>query len=153
MDREEILESIKGARRAHQKWLQEAYKLVTSQTIDQSELPVKHTECAFGKWLHSDGIKLIQIDSRDALEEINIKHQMLHIEYKKIYDIFFHEEEEQSFFGKLLHLKPTISDDEKALALHHYKMLEAISNNLLELIEKLERRISNLPRSSFDLFN
>jgi hypothetical protein len=153
MDREEILESIKAARRAHQKWVQEAYKLVTSHKISEGELPVKYTECTFGKWLHSDGALLVRLDSKEALEEINIKHQMLHIEYKKIYEIFFHEEEEQSFLGKLLHLKPSISEEENAVALHYYKILEAISDNLLELMESLEKRIAALPRNVFDAIN
>lgn len=152
MDREEIIENIKGARRAHQKWLLEAHALVSSNEVDEGEVPIKHTDCRFGKWLHAEGLNLMKLDSKEALEEINTKHQLLHIEYKKIYDIYFNGKS-HSFFKKMLHLNTSISDDERQLAIQHYKKLDIISKDLMALMEALERRINSLPRTAFDVFN
>ena len=149
MERMEVLDQLKAARRAHQKWLQNAHSLINNMVVKENDVPVKYTNCSFGIWLYSDAQKLRQLEGIDYLDAITTEHQKLHEEYQKIYNIYF-AQDNRSFFGKLFNSKPIIFHDDQQLAKKSYLTLKVISENLLNLIELLERRITTLPRSAFD---
>ena len=152
MDRTEMLDHLKSARRAHVKWLQSAGTLISGRSIEKNEVPVEYTACNFGRWLYSDGQKLAKLDGIDYLEDITKKHQELHEEYRKIYNIYFGQDN-RSFLGKLFNSKPKIYYSDQQLAQKHYQKLRDISGDLLSLIELLEKRIGLLPRAVFDAIN
>ena len=149
MDRNEMLDHLKGARRAHLKWVQSAEALISELPVDNNDVPVEYTACNFGRWLYSDGQKLAKLDGIKYLEEIAIKHQELHEEYRKIYNIYFGQDN-RSFLGKLFNSKPKINNYDQQLAKKHYQKLKNISEDLLTLIELLEKHIAVLPRAAFD---
>jgi hypothetical protein len=152
MDRNDILEHIKGAKRAHQKWVESAHALISDISVEQNDIPVEHTKCNFGRWFYSEGIKLAQLDKIDNIEQIEEKHKQLHEEYRKIYNIYF-AQDNRSFFGKLFNAKPIIYYDDKQLAKRSYENLQEISQELLSLLELLEKHITLLPRSELDTIN
>lgn len=149
MDRNDILEHIKGARRAHQKWVESANAIVCDLAADTNDTPVDHTKCNFGRWFYSEGIKLAKLDKLDYIDQIDKKHQQLHTEYKKIYNIYF-AQDNRSFFGKLFNTKPIIFYDDKQRAKRSCQELREISEELLNLLELLEKHIALLPRAELD---
>jgi hypothetical protein len=152
VDRADILDHIKSARHAHQKWVESARALVSDITVEKNDIPVKHTECHFGRWFYSEGVKLAQLDKLNYIEQIDKKHQELHEEYKKIYNIYF-AHDDRSFFGKLFNTKPTIFYSDEQLAKRSFQNLQEISKDLLNLLELLEKHIALLPRAALDAIN
>lgn len=149
MDKHEVLEHLRNAKKAHLKWLQRAKALISDIPVEQDAIPVDYTECMFGQWFYSDGQELALMPGMDCITEIGTKHQELHDEYIKIFKIYFGDTH-KSFFSKLFKLRKKLTDAEQDVARRYYDNLKYISDELLKHIEKLERRISALPQSSFD---
>ena len=149
MDKNEVLDHLRAAKKAHLKWLQRAKALISDIPVEKDAIPVDYTECMFGQWFYSDGQKIAMMAGMDCISEIGIKHQELHDEYIKIFKIYFGNAN-KSFFSKLFNLRKHVSTAEQEIAREYYDNLKKISDELLKQIEKLERRISALQQSAFD---
>ena len=148
MDKNGLLEHLRNAKKAHLKWLQRAKALISNIPVEKDAIPVDYTECMFGQWFYSEGQEVALMPGMDCVAQIGLKHQELHDEYLKIFKIYFGEAN-KSFFSKLFNLKKKISESEQEIARQYYDNLKLISDDLLKLIEKLERRISALPENAF----
>jgi len=74
---------------AHLIWLTNLAKHI--ETKDKSKFPeLNHTLCAFGKWLHGDGKRTIQNNSK--YKNLYAIHEKLHYYAQHIYDIIEDEE-------------------------------------------------------------
>ena len=149
MDKNNILDHLRDAKKSHLKWLQRAKALISNLPVDQDAIPIDFTECMFGRWFYSDGQKIAMLSGIDCIPEIGLKHQTLHDEYIKIFKIYFGDAN-KSFFSKLFNLKKYISEAEQEIAREYYNNLKLISDDLLNDIEKLEKYIYSLPQSSFN---
>lgn len=149
MDKNEILDHLRNAKKAHLKWLQRAKALISNIPVEKDAIPLDYTECMFGQWFYSDGQEIAMMPGMDCIGQIGTKHQELHDEYMKIFQIYFGETN-KSFFSKLFNLRKKVSEAEQDTARQYYENLKNISDELLKHIEKLERRISALPPSAFD---
>ena len=148
MDKQEALDHLRNAKKSHLKWLQRAQALISNFPIEKDAIPIDYTECKFGQWFYSDAQHIALMPGMDCISDIGKKHQSLHEEYIKIFAIYFGEHN-KSFFSKLFNLRKHVSPTEQEIAKGHYENLKLISDELLTYIEKLERRISALPQSSF----
>ena len=149
MDKNEVLDHLRNAKKAHLKWIQRAKALISNIPVEKDAIPMDYTECMFGQWFYSDGQEIALMPGMDCISQIGTKHQELHDEYIKIFKIYFGDAN-KSFFSKLFNLKKKVSETEQDIARQYYENLKHISDELLKHIEKLERRISALPQSAFD---
>jgi GTP-dependent phosphoenolpyruvate carboxykinase len=64
----------------------------------------------------------------------------LHEQYLKIFSIYF-SSKKQGFFAKLLKTKKKVSTSEQKIAEDYYQKIENISQELINELDILERRI------------
>lgn len=149
MQKNEVLEHLRNAKVAHLKWVQRGKTLVSNIPVEKDAIPMDYTACMFGQWFYSDGQRIAMMAGMDCIGEIGKKHQELHDEYVKIFKIYFGDAH-KSFFSKLFNLKKHVSEAEQDIAKEYYNTLKEISEELLKLIDKLERRVSALPQTAFE---
>jgi len=148
MNKEETIEQLHSAKKAHIKWVQRAKALIEGIPVEKDAIPVDCTECKFGQWFYGEGQKLNAMPGMDILKEIETLHFNLHDVYMKIFKVYFGEVN-RSFFSKIFSVKNKISESDKEIAKDYYQQLLIISNQLLETIDRLERRLLAIPASSF----
>jgi hypothetical protein len=144
MEKEHVLEHLRAAKTAHIKWVQKAKLLINGLDIDEGVIPVDSTECKFGKWFYSDGQVLNALSNNplECMQQIESLHFNLHDIYLKIFTIYFSEEKKAGFFAKLFGMKrKEPSPSELELARGYYNEMEVISKDLLDEINRLERRL------------
>ena len=144
MQKSEVLDHLRAAKTAHIKWVQRAKLLINGFEIPKEAIPVDSTECKFGQWFYSDAQKLNALSNNplECMTQIETLHFKLHDIYLQIYKIYF--KENRSIFAKIF--KPNnISDLEYEKAERLYDEMENISKQLLEEINRLERRLIAIP--------
>jgi hypothetical protein len=149
MDKAVTLQLLGEAKKAHIKWVQRAKLLIEGLPIDEGAIPLSSTDCVFGLWFYGEGQKLNALGNMTCLSEIEKAHFVLHDQYMKIFKIYF-ADNDRSFFSKIFSSKKKISDQEKDMAKEHFSKLQASSEEVLNHITKLERRLYAIPQSSFD---
>jgi len=143
MEKEEVVTHLRAAKAAHIKWVQKAKLLINGLHIEESAIPIDSTECKFGKWFYSDGQLLNSLANNpaEAMSSIETLHFKLHDEYLQIFNVYFNREK-GGFFSKLFGLKrKSVTDLEAKVAKEHYDIMENISRELLDEINRLERRL------------
>ena len=151
MKKEDILEHLRAAKTAHIKWVQRAKLLINGVNIEKESIPVDYTECKFGKWFYSDAQMLNALSNNplECMETIEKLHSKLHDTYLKIFNIYFNKPE--GLFAKIFNLKKKkITQQEHEFAQEYYNQLENISHELLNEINRLERRIVATPQEKLD---
>jgi len=147
MDKEHILGHLRAAKTAHIKWVQKAKLLINGVDIKEDSIPVDSTECKFGKWFYGDAQILNALSNNpvECMQKIERLHFQLHDIYLKIFTIYF-SKEKGGFFSKLFGKKKSISDQDIISAKRHYDDLEKVSVELLDEINRLERRLVAVPQ-------
>ena len=143
MEKEEVVSHLRAAKAAHIKWVQKAKLLINGLDIEEGAIPIDSTECKFGKWFYGDGQLLNSLSNNpaEAMVSIETLHFKLHDEYLQIFNIYFNKEK-GGFFSRMFGLKrKNISGLEIKVAKEHYEKMEKISRELLEEINRLERRL------------
>jgi hypothetical protein len=143
MNKEQILGHLRAAKAAHIKWVQKAKLLVSGIDVDEDAIPVDSTECKFGKWFYAEGQILNALTNNPVEFMANIEklHFELHDTYLQIFNIYF-SKPKGGFFTKLFGAKKQkIEEHDAKLAYGYYETLEQTSKNLLEEINRLERRV------------
>ncbi len=148
MSKEETLTQLRNAKKAHIRWVQRAKALTEGLPVEKDAIPMESTECLFGQWFYGDGQNLGLLPGMDCFKQIEHKHNELHDIYMKIFKIYFGEMN-RSFFSKLFNLKKRISEAEHDIAVEFYGQLKRVSEELLEQIEKLERRVNAMADAEF----
>ena len=148
LNKQEVLEHLRNAKKAHVKWVQRAEALIEGQPVQKEQLPVDCRECAFGQWFYVEGQRLDIIPNMGCLKEIELLHEDLHASYMKIFEIYF-SETPSTFFAKLLGKKKKITEQDLVIAKHYYAQLKEISEKLIKEIDRLDRRLSALQSDVF----
>lgn len=144
MTKEDVLGHLRAAKSAHIKWVQKAKLLISGIDIEEGAIPVNSTECKFGQWFYSDGqiLNALSNNPLECMQRIERLHFDLHDMYLNIFSIYFAETKKAGFFAKLFGFKrKEISAAESTLAEGYYKTMEGISTELIEEINRLERRL------------
>lgn len=149
MNKQETLEQLSAAKKAHIKWVNRAKSLVEGLPVEKDAIPVDSTECQFGQWFYGEGQQLNALPSMECMGKIENLHFALHDNYMKIFKLYFGEPN-RSFFSKIFNLKPKISDEDKATAREYYVKLEEVSKQLLDEIGRLERRLHAMSSERFE---
>ena len=140
MNKAETLEHLHCAKKAHVKWVQRAKALIEGLPIEKEAIPVDCTECKFGQWFYGEGQNLNAIPGMDCMDEMESLHFNLHDMYMKIFKVYFGEMN-RSFFSKLFNMKKKVSESDKEIAREYYEQLLEISHQLIDVINRLERRL------------
>jgi hypothetical protein len=117
---EDVLALIRQAKSSHIRWRAYAQGLVCLFAVDDEVMPVEHTECRFGQWYFSGGMKTFG----DSLifQAVQWPHKMLHVVDREIHD---------------LAKEQRVADAEAKL-----EQLTGISRALIEQLERLEREVA-----------
>ena len=142
MEKKHILEHLRAAKSAHIKWVEKAKLLINGIEVKEDAIPVDSTECKFGKWFYGEGQLLNSFANNPAecMVKIEELHFNLHYMYMNIFNMYFNKPK-KGFFAKLFGKRNILSQDEIEQAKLYYNDLEGISKNLLEEINRLERRL------------
>ena len=139
MDKISIVSTLRKAKRAHKLWIDRANSLIIGIPIDKDQIPMDHTECAFGKWYFSDGQEL---KSYKHFNKIDDYHNDIHRLYREIFSILFGEEKEKkSFFGRIFKTKSDTATDKKKLAKIVFVKMKEVSIFLVEEMDQLEKEL------------
>ena len=150
--KKEVLKSIRSARREHVKWVYKAKKLVNGLEISKDEIPLKVTDCDFGKWFYCDGQILLSIFKEEAIEKLDAKHRELHDIYMNIFKIYF-DTSNMSLLARLLkRKKKKISVAQEQEAIEYLAQLEEVSVELVSYLNIIEKRITFIDEKSFEKF-
>jgi hypothetical protein len=148
MDKTETLEHLHNAKKAHIKWVQRAKALIEGLPVEKEAIPVDCTECKFGQWFYGEGQNLNAIPGMECLQEIERLHFQLHDIYMKIFKVYFGDMN-RSFFSKLFKIQKKLSDNDKEIAKAYYENLFSVSQELVSVIDKLERRLHAMSGGAF----
>ncbi|MBU1658419.1 CZB domain-containing protein [bacterium] len=143
MDKEHVLEHLRSAKSAHIKWVQKAKLLINGIDIKEDAIPIDSTECKFGQWFYSDGQKLNALANNplECMTKVEKLHFELHDVYLSIFNIYFNKPK-KGFFATLFgNKKNDVSPHEVDIARKYYEKMDGISKELLEEINRLERRL------------
>ncbi|WP_321777901.1 CZB domain-containing protein [Sulfurimonas sp.] len=142
MVKEEILKELRNAKAAHIQWLQRAKLLIKGFETEENFIPVDARACKFGCWFYGEAQNLSALKNNpvESMRKVENLHNALHSMYLNIYKIYF-SQDSQGFFSKLFGQKKKITDESTKLAKEYFSKLEFISKNLLNEINRMERRI------------
>ena len=148
MNKAETLEHLHSAKKAHVKWVQRAKALIEGLPIEKEAIPVDCTECKFGQWFYGEGQNLNAIPGMDCMDEMESLHFNLHDMYMKIFKVYFGEMN-RSFFSKLFNMKKKVTENDKEIVREYYEQLLVISHQLIDVINRLERRLHAMNSDNF----
>lgn len=150
MKRETILNQIQLARNAHIEWVNKAKFLIDGFHIQEEAIPLKSTECRFGKWFYSDGQKLSEIRNNpiESMNEVERLHFKIHDIYFNIF-IIFYGKEKKSLISKVLSKRKKVTNEERLLAKEHFEDLQEVSKELIKTLNILEKRIKVIGEDEF----
>ncbi|MGB0721961.1 MAG: CZB domain-containing protein [Gammaproteobacteria bacterium] len=139
MNKTEAQARLKAARSAHLQWRGRAQAIVAGVEIDESKIPVMHTDCQFGQWYYGEGQFLSTLPAYRAIEA---PHAELHGKYKELFDAL-HAEDDRSALKKMFG-GGDFDAEKKQNARDLLEELNTISVNLLGCIDDLEQAIDAL---------
>ena len=151
MKKEEVLKSIRSARRSHVVWVDRARSLVNGLEIKKEQIPLEVTSCEFGKWFYCDGQILLVIFSEEAIKKLEDKHRELHEIYMNIFKTYF-DTSTQSLLAKLFKRRKKISEREKHLAMEDLIKLEEVSSELISYLNIIEKKMNRIDEATFEKF-
>jgi len=152
MDKNLTLKHLENAMASYKKWVEDIGLLVEGNPIKSDEIALTATESGLGSWYFDEGQKLNAIKTipADSMELISSLHAKAHDVYLNIYKIYF-DVEKKSLIKRLIRRKKKISPEDQEVAQRHFEEIEKISRNLLEELDRLERRTAAFPESDFEL--
>lgn len=132
----DILNNLRSAKAAHLRWKAHAKAMVEGLPLEEGQVPMIHTDCAFGKWYYGAGQSLSTLHNYASLDE---PHEQLHTVYMKIFKLLFGDKD-KSMLGKLFGSKAkeikNQADAETLMA-----RLATISSDMVEKLNRLEKEV------------
>jgi hypothetical protein len=141
----DILNNLRSAKAAHLRWKAHAHAMVEGLPLEEGQIPMIHTDCAFGKWYYGAGQSLSSLMTYAALDE---PHEQLHTTYMKIFKLLFGEDD-RSVLGKLFGSKAKPAKNRAEAEILMAK-LASISGTVVELLNRLEKDVLALSDEEID---
>lgn len=142
MNKGDYLKHIRAAKSAHIKWRSYAQALAAGLPVEDGNVPIMHTDCAFGQWYYGDGQALSPLAAFQAIEH---PHEMMHRTYMELFKLLMgaDEGEKAGFFSRLVGRSKKKDVDivkvEKLLT-----SIVGLSKTLLETIDLLESELARM---------
>ena len=146
MNKQEMVAAIEYAGKAHINQMNKIEALIEGKKVNELT-PVAKTKCDFGKWLYGDSENIRIVLGVQFFDNLDLLHETWHIEYSKIYNIFFGEPKAGLFAKLFSSNKINTLEIEKAKV--YYKDLQKATQDLLRALEVSQRRVLALNESKF----
>jgi len=146
MDKQTTLEAIEKAKKSHESQMSKIETLLDGLDIN-NPTPIGKVDCSFGKWLYAEENHLEEILGTQFYSKLETQHAEWHLQYIKIYDIFF-KDKKSSFFSGLLG-KNKIDDLLMDKAKMYFIDLKPISEELIHTLEACHRRATAMSDAKF----
>lgn len=140
----DTLERLRSARAAHKAWVSRAEALIEGIPLEQNQVPMFPTDCAFGKWYYGDGQLLNRLP---AFKELEKPHEELHKVYMRIFKLLFDEPDISAvgrLFGQARRAKAKQVEEAAALI----PQLRTLSDEMTIMLEQLEIRLVSLTKKA-----
>ena len=148
MNKEETIVSIQKARSVHEEQMAKIAALISGQSI-QDPTALSQRECLFGQWFYGNEEHLKRILGMQFFTKLESQHSAWHMQYHKIYVIFFNNQnKKQGLFSKIVGADK-ISPLEIDKAKLYYAELKTHTQELLTTMMACERRIAALSDTKF----
>jgi hypothetical protein len=144
MNKEEVLTHLKMAKAAHIEWVDKAKALIKGSENKEGSIPVGSGDCKFGMWFDREGQLLNALSNNpiECMKSIDALHKKIHELYLSIFNMHFTQGDTKGFFSKIFKEKrKTLSPQDKELVETQLKNLEDVSQQLLDELSRLERRL------------
>ncbi|WP_018870281.1 CZB domain-containing protein [Thioalkalivibrio sp. ALgr3] len=145
MEKQEVLDRLHQAKRAHLAWVGRAELLTQGVPVEKDQIPVLHTDCPFGQWYFSDGQALNDFPEFESIDEA---HRHLHQAYAEIFKLVT-EEENASMFSKMLGFARRQHERNEPLIRMHMEALEEASRSVVHHLDALEKKIREMDEEQF----
>lgn len=146
MTRNQIIQKLHNAKRSHLAWVGRAELLTQGHEIQKEQIPVLHTDCAFGDWYFGDGQVL---NALSEFQAIDAPHKHLHDAYASVFKLIT-DEENASAFSRLLGIAKRKKEADQPVIHQHMNNLEQASNTVISTLELLENRLHAMSDEEFD---
>ncbi|MEA3228057.1 MAG: CZB domain-containing protein [Campylobacterota bacterium] len=146
MDKNTTLEGLAKVKKYHEAQMLKIEKLLDGGTVE-TPTPITKTQCDFGVWLYAQENHLEEIVGERFYKDIEDAHADWHLEYIKVYNIFF-KENKKGFFSNLIgnnKIDPLEIDKAKM----YYHELQDYSKKLLGALAISERRLNAICETKF----
>ena len=144
-EKRRLVQKLRDAKKAHRRWVSHAQILIEGVPVKNDQLPLNETECGFGHWYYGPGQAL---NAYPQFQAIEAPHTQLHSTYLHIFNLLFRERK-LSLFDKLLGKKAEPSEDELEEAKALFKVLNSKSEEIMELLNDLEKLIISMSDEEF----
>lgn len=148
MDKNKTLESIRDAIKSHESQMSKIESAINGRNVDNPTV-ISKTDCNFGLWLYNDKNNIRAILGTQFFDKIEALHAQWHIEYAKIFAIFF-KEKKKGFFEKILNSNRKVDDMELDKAKLYFENLLEITQELLKILSASERRVDAMSENKFN---
>ncbi|MGM0517694.1 MAG: CZB domain-containing protein [Pseudomonadota bacterium] len=146
MTRNQIIQKLHNAKRSHLAWVGRAELLTQGHEIQKEQIPVLHTDCAFGDWYFGDGQVL---NALSEFQAIDAPHKHLHDAYASVFKLIT-DEENASAFSRLLGIAKRKKEADQPVIHQHMNNLEQASNTVISSLEALEHRLHEMSDEEFE---
>jgi len=146
MNKADTLKALENAKKLHITQMGKIEVLLGGQMVD-NPTAIGKMECECGKLFYGNKETMLPILGAQLYERLDKLHEKWHIDYAKIYNIFF-KKEEKGFFSKLLgsnKVNPLELDKAKL----YYAELNETTKQLLNVADAATRRVGALNEAKF----
>jgi hypothetical protein len=147
MIKKHVLAAIENVIEYHTEQMEKIEQLVNGESVKKLA-PVSKFDCEFGKWIYGDAQRIQTVLGIQFYENVTVMHEYWHIEYGKIHDIFY-DDEESGLLSKIFGNRRKVTAKELAQARGDYKKLTRTSDDILEALTASKRRVLALKNESF----
>lgn len=141
MTRQEILTQLRRAKSAHLQWRAYAQALIAGVPMQQEQVPLAHTACAFGKWYYGEGQALAGLATYPGIEA---PHETLHRIYLEIFKLLF-SDQERSLLSRLFGKASAQREKNRHQAEALMTQLLGVSTTMLDALAQLEKEVMETP--------
>ena len=146
MDKKTTLAAIEKAKLSHEAQMAKIETLLDGLDVKNPTALAK-TDCTFGKWLYADENHLEEILGTQFFLKLETQHEEWHIQYAKIYNIFF-KDKKSGFFSGLLGMNK-VDDLLVDKAKMYFRELQPLSETLIQTLDASHRRATAMSDAKF----
>ena len=134
---------LHDAKKSHLWWVSHANAIVEGRPVEQDEVPLHATECAFGCWYYGNGSALSQLP---AFRKIEVPHLHLHEIYLHIHVLLKvgKKEQDTSRLGRLLGARHQVKAEKAAAAAEAQALLADLKAASLEIVRHVDDLLAQL---------
>jgi hypothetical protein len=147
MDKNQTLEAMLKARKSHETQMTKIEAALNGERVE-NPTSVSKRSCNFGKLLYTEENHMEEILGELFYDRLEKAHAQWHLEYARIYNIFY-KEEKKGFFSSLLGSSQKVDGLELDKAKLYYLELEETTKELLNVFGSCERRVSAMSEAKF----